>query len=163
MIENGLEVKQSKKIVVFSCLSAFIFLSLFCGLLAFVVYRIITGRSADFEEITGNVFMVVFCAIVIAIITGILVYIIVIYKIQTDIYTKDRIIRKLGNRVVFELLYENIISIKERYESVFFVLKKPIKKVNGKKGPRNFYEHYDRTDIAKIKRIITDNYYNIQY
>ena len=116
MIENGLEVKQSKKIVVFSCLSAFILLSFFCGLLVFVLYRISTGSYADFDEITGNIFMVAFCAILIVIIIGIIICIIVVYKKQTDVYTKDRIIRKIGNRVIFELLYKNIISIKEGYE-----------------------------------------------
>lgn len=91
------------------------------------------------------------------------VFVMYTYKKQVDIYTSEKIIRKRKNKILFELPYNNIVTVREGFESVFMVLKTHITEANGKKGTRNFYAHYSRADISRIKSMITDKYYNITF
>ncbi len=161
MFENNLEVKQSKKIVILGCCSAGIFVALFLGLFIFFSIKLFDAPTTS-DELIVSIINLTFCVTFTIVVLIILIYIIYTYICQTDIYTGTKMYRKKGDKIIFELPYEQILSIREGYCSLFFVLQNGIIKSNGKKGPRNFYEHYSRADIHRIKHIITDKYYNIQ-
>lgn len=89
-------------------------------------------------------------------------HILVVYKKQVDIYTPEKLIRKRGDKIIFELPYDNVISIKEgAFDLLAMQLKSHIIEANGKKGTRNFFEHYSRIDISRIKKIISEKFYDI--
>ena len=161
MTEKKFEAKQSKKMVVIACCSAGIFVALFLALLIFFLIKL--PEIATQDERTAYILCIIIFAAFIGVILIILIYLICIYNKQVDIYKTDRIVRQLNGKVVFEVPYANIESIREGYDSLFIILKTPIVKCNGKKGPRNFYEHYSRADIHRIKQMITDKYYNIPF
>lgn len=90
----------------------------------------------------------------------IIVYILYVYCHQTDVYTEDKMFRKRGDKIIFEIPYENIQDIKQGFDSVFFMLDTPIKRLDGKAAPRNFYEHYAKKDIDKIIKLVGSFSYN---
>ena len=160
MTEIVHEAKQSKRMIILACCSQGIFIALFIGLTIMFSFAFI-GATTD-DEYTGYLFCIVWSAATSAICIAVLAYLIYIYKKHVDIYKSDRFVRTVNGKVVFEVLYENIVSVRVGFfDSLFITLKTPIVKVNGKKGPRNFYEHYSRYDIHFIKRAITDRYYKI--
>lgn len=162
MSEISINVRQSKIYVILCCV---------CGVLGASVHLVICGIFINLlvfgnetsENIIGLSISLSYCLGISILVFSITGYVIYLYKKQIDIYTVDKIIRKRGNKVIFELPYENIVTIREGFESVFMVLKTHIIEANGKKGTRNFYAHYSRADISRIKRMITDKYYNIPF
>ena len=161
MSEKKYEAKQSKRMVVIACCSAGIFLALFLALLIFFSIKLTDIVSHD--ERIAYILCIIIWASFIAVILIILIYLIYIYNKQTDIYLNDKFVRLINGKVIFEVPYANIESIREGIDSLFMTLKTPIVKCNGKKGPRNFYEHYSRAAIHRIKQIITDKYFNIPF
>ena len=145
--------------IILACCSAGIFIALFIGLV--IMFSFAMVRAKTYDEYTISIFCIVWAAAFAVICIIILVYIIYTFKKQVDTYKSDRFVRTVNGKVVFEVLYENIVSVRVGFDSLFITLKTPIVKVNGKKGPRNFYEHYSRYDIHFIKRAITDKYYKI--
>ena len=146
--------------IILACCSAGIFIALFIGLLILFSFAFINASTED--EYSVYLVCIVWAAAFAVICIIVLVYLIYIYKKQVDTFKSDRFVRTINGKVVFEVLYENIVSVRVGFfDSLFITLKTPIVKVNGKKGPRNFYEHYSRYDIHYIRRAITDKYYNI--
>lgn len=90
----------------------------------------------------------------------VMVYIIYVFRRQTDVYTDDKMFRKRGDKIIFEIPYKNIKDIKQGFDSVFFILNTPIKRLDGKAAPRNFYEHYAKKDIDRIIKIVSSFAYN---
>lgn len=144
---------------IIACCSAGIFIAFFIGMVIMFSFAMVGAKTYD-EYVVFLISLIGFAAFAVICII-ILAYLIYIYKNQVDIYKSDRLVRTRNGKVVFEVLYENIVSIRVGIDSLFITLKTPIVKVNGKKGPRNFYEHYSRYDIHFIKQAITDKYYNI--
>lgn len=161
MSQSNYEVKQSKKMVIIACISIGIF-ELFCvGLAVYLIYGYFIKEYIIIDDVIG-IYMGAGCFIGFAIIFIIaFIYILHTYIYQVDIYCENKLIRKKGNKVIFELKYDNIKAIRQGYDSLFLVLKEPILKTNGKKGPRNFYEHYSQRDIHRIKQIIASSNYNL--
>ncbi len=157
------QVKQSKKIILLCIICGIIF-ELIGGLGIFLAVKgLIKNDSASFDDFVGNIYGLCFslCLSILFIILSI--YLIYNYNVQIDTYTNDKMCRKKGKRIIFEIPYKNIITVKHGFESVFFVLKEPIIKVNGKKGPRNFYAHYAQRDIDRIIQIINSAYLNMKH
>ena len=157
MSDTIYEVRQSKKMVIFASISAGILELFLIGLAVMFLIAICGNYSLTFDEYVicslSLGFSIVF-AIVIAIM---LVHIILNYKYQLDVYMDDRMYRKKGDKIIFELEYKNIISMRQGIESIYLYCKEPIIKKNGKKGPKTLYEHYPLNDIYRIKQIIASS------
>lgn len=159
MSEKKYEARQSKRMIIIACCSAGFFIMFFLGLLILFTFSLIGASTHD--EYIVFLISLIWSGTMIGIILIILIYLIYKYNKQVYIYNTDSFICQINGKNIFEVPYKNIISIREGYDSLFMTLKTPIVKSNGKKGPRNFYEHYSRADIYQIKRIITDKFYNI--
>lgn len=154
MAEVAFNVKQSKKIFIAACCSAVIFIAFFLGLTVFFVTKLFDLELTNDEYILCVISLIsslVFAVVVLII----LIYIIHNYRRQVDVYTEDKVYRKKGKSIIFEIPYNQIDTVREGFNSIFLVLHKGIVKKNGKKGPRNFYEHYAEKDIYEIERIIS--------
>lgn len=160
MPDNSYEVKQSKKMIIIACISAGIFELLFLGLGIYFICCFNREKLTYDEKVLYilNIIIFIIFAIIIAVI---FITILHTFFFQLDVYLENKLIRKKGGKIIFEISYKDITSIKQGYDSLFMVLKEPIVKINGKKGPRNFYEHYSEKDIKMIKRIIADSNYNL--
>ena len=164
MSENCVEARQSKIYTVLTCIGALLIFAAFCGIAIYMLSGLLTGnyvKTAD--ALSGFIFTISELNVFAFLILALLIWVIYVYKKQIDIYTSDKIIRKRGNKIIFVMSYENIIEIREGFESVFMILKSNIIKANGKEGTRNFYTHYSRADISRIKNMITQKYFNIQF
>lgn len=161
MPSTKFEVRQSRKMIILACISSGIAELIFGGLLVAVIISLLTDKSKSYNDFSGCVFLLCFCGVLFIAFIIVIVYFILNYKYQVDVYTDDKMYRKKGERIIFELEYKNIISIRQGYDSIYLFCKEPIIKKNGKKGPRTLYEHYSCADIYQIKRIITDKFYNI--
>ena len=152
---------MSKKMVIMACISAGIFELLFLGLSVYFICDYFLQENITFDE-EAAFYTSVCCGMVFALILVVVfIYILHTYIYQVDIYCENKVIRKKGNKVIFELKYDNIKAIRQGYDSLFLVLKEPILKTNGKKGPRNFYEHYSKWDVHRIKQIIASSNHNV--
>lgn len=160
-MQRDYEVKQSKKVVIMACISAGIFVLFFLGLSVYFICDYYAKEYTTFDE--DILFYIVTCSFICFAIISVVAFIYLIhsYKSQVDIYCENKLIRKKGKKVIFELKYDNIKAIRQGYDSLFFILKEPILNINGKKGPRNFYEHYAKRDIYRIKQIIANSNYNL--
>ncbi len=161
MLQSKCEIKQSKKIVISACISIGVLELFFAGLVTYFIYDYVTQKDVTFDE-KADFYTSVCSGMLYAIILAVaFIYILHTYIHQVDIYCENKMIRQMGNKVIFELKYDNIAAIRQGIDSLFLVLKEPILKTNGKKGPRNFYEHYSKSDIRRIKQLITNSNYNI--
>lgn len=157
MIQTEYRVKQSKLIVILATISAVIFEILF------LVFAIIFLLECKNKQLTSDEFIVyslcsAISGIFALIILLIIFYVIITYIRQVDVYLEDKMYRMKGDKIIFELPYDNIISIKEGFNSIYFFLKKPIEKKNGKIGPKTFYEHYSKFDVDFIIRLVNSDY-----
>lgn len=157
MIQTEYRVKQSKLMIILATVAAGIFEILF------LVLAIVFLLESKNKHLTSDEYAVyglcsVFSGIFAFIILIIIIYIISTFFRQIDVYLNDKMYRTKGNKIIFELPYENIISIKEGYNSVCFFLKKPIEKKNGKIGSKTFYEHYSKFDVHRIIKTINSDY-----
>lgn len=150
-----IEVKQSKGMFIAACIACSLFEIIWGGMLIFVIASIENGRPVTNDDYFGYIYMLCFFCILFIAFVFILIYIIYRYRLQKDIYTQEKMYRKMADKIIFEIPYSQIETIREGYCLIFFVLKKGIVKTNGKKGPRNFLEHYSNKDISKIERMIS--------
>lgn len=157
MIQTEYRVKQSKLMIILATVSAGIFEILFL-VLAIVALLECKNKQLTSDEYIVHGSCLVFSGIFAFIIIIILIYIISTYFRQIDVYLDDKMYRMKGNKIIFELPYKNIISIKEGFNSVYFFLKQPIEKKNGKIGPKTFYEHYSKFDVHRIIKIVNSDY-----
>lgn len=160
-MQRDYEVKQSKKVVIMACISAGIFVLFFLGLSVYFICDYVIQENITFDEKAAFYTCVCYGMVFATILVVAFIYLLHTYKSQVDIYCENKLIRKKGNKVIFELKYDNIKAIRQGYDSLFFILKEPILNINGKKGPRNFYEHYAKRDIYRIKQIIANSNYNL--
>lgn len=164
MSEEFIEVRQSKIYTILSCFGALLIISFLAGLAIFSLYNIVNGDYTNNEEqLYGNISVMCFSLMFILIITVMFVWLIYVYKKQIDIFDEEKLIRKRGKKIIFELPYSNIVEVREGYETLFMILKTHIIQANGKKGVRNLLSRYSRADISRIKRMITRKYYNIRF
>ena len=154
MEENFLKVRQSKKIFIAACIAAAIFECVVIGLTILFAVRLMIGSLVMMKEKSIYIMCMLIGIIFSFVIATIWVYVLMVYNTQIDIYSDSKLVRKRRDKIVFELPYENIISIRQGYELIFFCLKSGIVKTNGKKGPRNFVEHYSASDIMRIRQLI---------
>lgn len=161
MPELKFEVKQSKRMIIIASCSAGFFLVFFLGLLLFFSFAFI--GASTYDEYVVFLISLVWSGSIIVIVFIIFICFIYRYNKQIDIYKTDSFVRQINGKIIFEIAYDNIISIREGFDSLFMTLKTPIVKINGKMGNRNFYEHYSLADISQIKKIILNKYYNIQF
>ncbi len=156
MCETVLEAKQSKKMFVLACCAAWLFIAFFLGICAFLVIKLCDYNSLTFDEKILCCLCLVYSLIFALVILVIFIYIYYNYKHQIDIYMADKMYRKKGNKIVFELEYKKIVLIREGFlSSIFLFCEEPIIKTNGKKGPKTLYEHYSIKDIFEIEKIIS--------
>lgn len=163
MSENIIEVRQSRRFLITACVSGLLGISVF--LVACVLFiRVLVIRNETYGNIIGVSISLATCFGVVIAVLCIIIYLLYRYKCQKDTYTETKLIRKVKEKIIFELPYENIISIKVcSFDLLAMELKSYIIEANGKRGTRNFFEHYSRTDISKIKRIIAEKYNNIPF
>ena len=157
MMQTEFRVKQSKLMIILATVSAGIFEILF------LVLAIVFLLECKNKQLTSDEYIVYGSCSAIGgifafIILIILIYIISTYFRQIDVYLDDKMYRMKGNKIIFELPYKNIISIKEGFNSIFLFLKQPIVKKNGKIGPKTLYEHYSKYDVHRIIKIINSDY-----
>ncbi|MCM1546188.1 MAG: hypothetical protein NC033_04035 [Clostridiales bacterium] len=157
MAQTEFRVKQSKLMIILATVAAGIFEILF------LVLAIVFLLECKNKQLTSDEYSVygassVFSGIFAFIILIMIIYIISTYFRQTDVYLDDKMYRMKGNKIIFELPYKNIISIKEGFNSIYFFLKQPIEKKNGKTGPKTFYEHYSKFDVHRIIKIVNSDY-----
>ncbi len=152
MAKIAFEAKQSKLMLILACIACGIFEIVWGGMLIFIIATWSKGLRNDYF---AYIFMLCFFVILFLAFIGIFIYLIINYKRQIDVYTGDKVYRKKGKKVIFELPYNQIETVREGFHSIFLVLKKGIVKKSGKKGPRNFYEHYAEKDIYEIEKIIS--------
>lgn len=165
MTKEGTEVRQSKKYVLFCCICASLCSVVSIYFATMALYHVVNDNYPIYSDHTTlGIYLFCFSLLVLFLFLAAEIYMIVIYKIQRDIFTTDKIIRKRGEKIIFELPYSNIITIKEGYFGLLAMeLKSHIVLANGKKGTRNFFEHYSRLDIHRIKGMITEKYFNIPF
>lgn len=162
MSEKSIEVRQSKKYLIFVCIGISIIIAVITSCIGLFLNALINDKPTK-DNIIGLAICICGSLCFLMIFFTLLLYVIYCYKKQVDIYTIEKLIRKRGKKIIFELPYNNIVTVREGFESVFMVLKTHITEANGKKGTRNFYAHYSRADISRIKSMITDKYYNITF
>lgn len=154
MSEKYIEVRQSKKYTILTGIGALLIVAFLLMCFSLMLFKIISGLETRDEIVIVSISICTFLCFAISI-TVMFVFVMYTYKKQVDIYTSEKIIRKRKNKILFELPYNNIVTVREGFESVFMVLKTHITEANGKKGTRNFYAHYSRADISRIKSMIT--------
>ena len=127
-----------------------------------MVFKIFSGLETKDDIIVVSISLCTGLSFIL-IITVMFVWLIYVYKKQIDIFDEEKLIRKRGKKIIFELPYSNIVEVREGYETLFMILKTHIIQANGKKGVRNLLSRYSRADISRIKRMITRKYYNIRF
>ncbi|MCI8368143.1 MAG: hypothetical protein HFJ81_00715 [Clostridia bacterium] len=151
------KVKQSRLMIILATVAAGIFE------IIFLFFSIAFLFECKNKQLTSDEYAVYIMSSVIGGIFALIILFIIIHIIctffrQIDVYLNDKMYRMKGNKIIFELPYKNIISMKEGFNSIFFILKKPIEKNNGKIGPKNFYEHYSKRDVHRIIKIVNSDY-----
>ena len=151
---NLLEVKESKFMVVLACISTGLLECLFLALALSSAIRLFNENRTFDDEVVCSIILI--SSIVFSVIIAIMIiYILRTYRYQVDIYMDDKLVRKRKGIVIFELCYNDIISMREGIFSLYLYCKGPITMANGKKGPRTIYEHYAKRDKVRIKQLIS--------
>lgn len=157
-----IEVRQSKLIVLLCILSLCLFEVLWSYAIIAPLLDLLKNEYARIDDLVGDIYLVCFGSIMFIAFAILMIYLFYNYKVQIDVYAEDKMYRKKKNKIIFELEYKEIVSIREGILSTIYLFcNKPIIKCNGKKGPRTFNEHYHRKDIKCIKKIILTKYPNI--
>lgn len=156
-MEIKYEVRQDKFMFVFVIVSACLLVTFLMGISIGMVISVILR-----EDYTNDDRLVFSLAAVIAfafalVFSLILAKIIYEYKNQVDIYTEEKLIRTMKGRVVFELPYSQIASVKIGWHVIFISCERAIIQANGKKGLRTIYEHYSEHDVQRVKQIISES------
>ncbi len=152
-METGYKVKQSKIIFILGCVSGIILFSFFFGFSIGMIVSVFVKDYTD-EDKLGYVISSSICFCFSIVIIIILIYVIYIYINQVDVYMENKLVRKIKDKIVFELEYSQIKTIKEGYFTILIFCEQPIRKANGKKGPRTIIEQYSVKDKNRIKQII---------
>lgn len=156
----NLEVRQSKKIFIIAVISVIIFELIWLSLIIFATLWLTKIMDYGVNDTSLDLLVLCFAIALFLSFVSVLIYLTYVYKKQVDIYSDDKMYRKRGDKIIFEIPYGNIIDIKQGFDSVFFILKTSIKRLDGKEAPRNFYEHYAKKDIDKIIKLISNYNYN---
>ena len=122
-MSESIGVRQSKVYIIFVSISAIFIMLFFVELSILALYRIICHNTVNISDYFGDIIGLCFSSLCFTIITLMFVCILLQYKKQRDIYSTDKMIRERGEKIIFELPYKNIVSIKEGFFSVFMVLK----------------------------------------
>ena len=150
-----LEARISKIITVLGSVLSVFAAMMFIGLSIFFVILITRhNEQTTMTDISGDWFGLVFSLIVSAVLIGALVYIIWLYKKQADLYYDDRFVRKRGKKIIFEVLYSNIIEVGFADELIVLKLANSVIMPNGKKGPRCILGHYSMADVTRARHLI---------
>ena len=156
------EIRQSKSVFLLACLSAIIFELIFCGIAIFCIIDLYHFEELSYDEYLASIIILISCISFIITILIIIIYIVYNFINQVDVYTKNKMYRKKGKKIIFELNYRDIVSVKRGFlNSLYIFCKQPIIKSNGKKGPKTIYENYSKNDIYKIEQLLANREYLI--
>lgn len=157
------KVKCSKKLIVFTILCLTIFgCGIFGGCYTFSLIKLIKNVDLTGDLYSGMIFVCVLSFVLLIVIIFAIIYCIKKYKCITDYYMQDRMIRKKGEKILFEIEYKNIVSVRQAYlGTLLLICKEPIYYKGTKKKFRTLVEHYRKEDIYRIKRIIGNGNYNL--
>lgn len=162
-MEKGYVVKQDKFTVFAACVLNLVIIIFFLVIAIWALYNIIKNEYT----VQGGFTMDIFCSCgslcVIAILTVLLIYFIIMYQKQFDVYYKDKMVRKVGEKTVFELDYREINSIKIGFHSLYIFCKQSVKREDGKNGQRTICAHYSPKDIEKVKLVINSSNNSFNY
>lgn len=153
--------KCSKKLIVFTILCLIIFGG---GIFGTGIVLAILGINdpVSFDQFTMDIFGLCFSVACIGFIVFAIIYCIRKYKSITDYYMQDRMIRKKGEKILFEIEYKNIASVRQAYlGTLLLISKEPIYYKGKNKKFKTLVEHYRKEDIYRIKRIIGNGNYNL--
>lgn len=156
------EIRQSKSIFLLACLSVIIFELIFCGIAIVSIIDLCNFEELNYDEYLASIIVLISCILFIVTILIIFIYIVYNFINQVDVYTKNKMYRKKGKKIIFELDYKDIVSVKRGFlNSLYIFCKQPIIKSNGKKGPKTIYENYSKNDIYKIEQLLANREYLI--
>lgn len=162
MFDFKYKVKRSKSIILFTwVLCAFVEL-MFGAVAVLLIVRLATGDYKTYNDpisqLCADIITISFSFIVILLLLSVCIYLSVETKKQVDVYTMDKMYRKKGDKIIFEIEYNQIDTIKEGFFAFTYTFcifcKEPIIKKNGKKGAKTLIEYYSRKDREKVKQII---------
>ena len=128
---------------------------LFIGLSVFIIIKITRdNEQTTITDISAYWFCLAVSLIVSAVLISMLTYFIWLYKKQVDLYYDDRFVRKRGKKIIFEVLYSNIIEVGFADELIVLKLANSVIMPNGKKGPRCILGHYSMADVTRARHLI---------
>lgn len=155
--------KCSKKLIVFTILCLIIFGGgIFGGCYIFSLIKLIRNVDLAGDLYSGTIFVCVLSFALMIFIIFAIIYCIRKYKCITDYYMQDRMIRKKGEKILFEIEYKNIASVRQAYlGTLLLISKEPIYYKGKNKKFKTLVEHYRKEDIYRIKRIIGNGNYNL--
>ncbi len=165
MSEICYEVKRAKYAnILIIILCAFVEL-LFGGVIIFFIISFVNKEYKSHNNPSTQLGIGIFCFVFIWLIFFAMIlveiYLIKEGKNQTDVYTAEKMYRKSGEKIIFELEYSKIETIKEGFFAYLYTFcifcYEPIIKKNGKKGPKTIIEYYTKKDREKIKEIISQS------
>ena len=150
-----LEARISKIITVLGSALSVFFSMVLIGASGLIIFRLI---NQDAEETMTEKSVVWFawavCLIAGVLCIGALTYFIWLYKKQVDLYYDDKFVRKRGKKIIFEVLYSNIIEVGFADELIVLKLANSVIMPNGKKGPRCILGHYSMADVTRARHLI---------
>ena len=141
--------------------------SLFSILFIFIIYL---GANMWIEEkksatphsgnLTGGIYLVFWGLLMLLLILFVIIYLIIAYKQTIDVYTEEKMYRIKRNKVVFEIDYKNIRTIRDGpFCSLFIFCKEGYIKRGWNKGATTFAEYYSKYDKHRVKQLIMDKYH----
>lgn len=155
------KAKCSKKLIIFTVVCLIVFGG---GIFGTCIVLAILGiiNPVTFDQYTMDIFGLCFSVVCIGFVIFSITYCIKKYKSITDYYMQDRMIRKKGEKILFEIEYKNIASVRQAYlGTLLLICKEPICYKGTNKKFKTFVEHYRKEDIYRIKRIIGNGNYNL--
>lgn len=119
------------------------------------------------EEISGDGYGIMImsaCGLWLFFLIVLIVYIYILWQFiyDIDVYTETKMYRTRKNRILFEIEYNNILTIRRGgIWSVCFFCREGYLKSGWNKGVKTFTAYYKRQDIYQIIKIISNKNYNV--
>lgn len=163
MAEQILYVRVSKTFFLLALISCLFMECFFGGLAIFSVYTLVKGEFSSPDMFSGMIFLLCFSLVLCVLLLIALCYLIKGYKKQIDIYEQDRMYRKIGDKVLFEIKYKDMDQITVKWGAIYILCKKGYYKAGKKVISKVFSEYYTKDDIYRIRKMISSNNYYIKF
>ena len=158
MDNNVIEVRRAKSINILLIILCSFTEIIFGGLTIWSIITILSEHFQLFDDLLAYIFLSIFSFTIFIVILVLCIFLMYESLIQVDVFLEDKMYRKKGDKIIFEIEYSQIDTIKEGFFAFTYTFcifcKEPIIKKNGKKGAKTLIEYYSRKDREKVKQII---------